>query len=76
LLPFEEEYGQRPIFDHRARIAHRTVLQKTGPHQWRVVQALLDPEEHGDWQVTARIDLRGDTDPPGRIIEVIDITGL
>ena len=76
MVEFEEEYGQRPIFDHRARIAHRTVVQKTGPHQWRVVQGLLDPEEHGDWQITARIDLRGDTDPPGRIIEVVDITGL
>lgn len=76
LQPFEEEYGQRPIFDHRARLAHRTVVEKTGPHQWRVVQTLLDPEEHDEWSVLARIDLRGDTDPPGRIVEIVDIRGV
>jgi hypothetical protein len=75
LAPFVEEYGQRPIFDHRSRLAHRTIVEKTGPHQWRVVQTLLDPEDHGEWSVVGRVDLRSDTDPPGRIIEVTDIRG-
>lgn len=75
LEPFEEEYGQRPLFDHRARLAHLTVVEKTGPHQWRVVQTLLDPEEHGEWSIVGRIDLRADTDPPGRIVEVVDLRG-
>ncbi len=75
LAPFEEEYGQRPIFDHRARIAHRTIVEKVGPHQWRVVQTLLDPEEHDEWSIVGRVDLRNDTDPPGRIVEVVDIRG-
>ncbi|HCH62342.1 MAG TPA: DUF3516 domain-containing protein [Deltaproteobacteria bacterium] len=75
MQPFEEEYGQRPIFDHRARLAHRTLVEKTGPHQWRVVQTLLDPEEHDEWSVIARVDLRSDTDPPGRIVDVVDIRG-
>jgi superfamily II RNA helicase len=75
LIEFEEEYGQRPIFDHRARLAHRTVVEKTGPHQWRVVQTLLDPEEHDEWSILGQIDLRENTDPPGRIVQVIDIRG-
>jgi hypothetical protein len=75
LLPFEEEYGQCPIFDHRARLAHRTVVEKTGPHQWRVMQTLLDPEEHDEWSIIGRVDLRTDTDPPGRVVEVVDLHG-
>ena len=75
LAPFVEEYDQRPLFDHRARIAHRTIVEKVGPHQWRVVQTLLDPEEHDEWSILGRVDLRRDTDPPGRIVEVVDIRG-
>lgn len=75
MAPFEEEYGQRPRFDHVARLAHHTRTEKTGPHQWRVVQTLLDPEEHGEWSVVGRIDLRDNTDPPGRVVAVLEIAG-
>ncbi len=75
LEPFVEEYGQRPLFNHQARIAHFTLVEKVGPHQWRVVQSLLDPEEHGEWSLVGQVDLRDNTNPPGRVVTLVDIVG-
>jgi superfamily II RNA helicase len=39
-----------------ARSAPRFLLSSTG-RQWKVRQTLLDPEGHGDWAMTALVDL-------------------
>jgi hypothetical protein len=40
--PFLTEFGAVG-FDHRARLAHNTVITSTGPHQWEVRQVLYPP---------------------------------
>jgi hypothetical protein len=75
-LRFYEEFEAPPAFDHTARMAQQTRIEKTGPHQWRVRQRLLSPGEvdESPWTIQCRVDLRADTDPAGRIVQVIDIT--
>lgn len=72
---FGEEFGA-VAFDHRARLAHHTRVQKTAPHQWTVHQVLVagpDAGEEGDetgWAIEGTIDLRKDTNPPGGLVWV------
>lgn len=77
-LRFYDEHGAPPAFDHRGRLATQTRIEKVGPHQWRVRQRLLAPTddegEESAWSVLGRVDLRGDTDPAGRIVRVLEIT--
>ena len=73
LRPYIEEFGHAPAFDHLARMAHNTRIEKIGPHQWRVRQAILDEEGEGSWGIRGVVDLRADTDPPGRILRVLEI---
>jgi hypothetical protein len=61
------------VFDGRARAAWNTVLEPTGPHQWRVSQVLVDDDEDNAWSIDGIVDLRGDTDPSGPIVEVLRI---
>lgn len=75
-LRFYEEFEAPPAFDHTARMAQQTRIEKTGPHQWRVRQRLLSPGEADEspWSIVGRVDLRADTDPAGRVVQVIEIT--
>ena len=82
---FHEEFG--PVcFDGRARIAHNTIIQRTGPHQWRVQQVLVsapvdrvafeeasDDDDEGAWSINGTIDLRADTNPQGPLVTLISI---
>lgn len=88
VVPFVEAFGAIG-FDHRARRAHHTVVDRIGPHQWRVRQALLPPDrgaidayrvegwteedELVGWTIEGRIDLRDDTNPDGPIVELVAI---
>jgi hypothetical protein len=73
MAEFVEEFG--PVcFDHRARLAEHTRIRKTGALQWSVQQRLLDPEETGAWSIDCAIDLRGDTNPPGSLLQLLDIS--
>lgn len=56
------------VFDHRARLADKTVITTTGEHQWTVRQILVDPLDDGDWCLEADIDLRDDTNPAGSLL--------
>jgi hypothetical protein len=50
LQPFFEEHGEL-AFDHRARLAGKTVLQPAGPHQWTVIQVLTPRQQAAaDWE--------------------------
>jgi superfamily II RNA helicase len=72
LAPYLETYG-KIVFDGRARAAWNTVLEPTGPHQWRVSQVLVDDDEDNAWSIDGVVDLRADTDPSGPIVEVLRI---
>ena len=90
LAPFLEEFGEVG-FHAAARAANQTFVTPTGPHQWSVRQLLSGPpriatetydvEGHEDedegstWAVEGRIDLRGDTNPAGPIVELVAIVG-
>ncbi len=85
LAPFLEEHG-RVGFDHRARLAGNTVVAPDGPHRWTVRQRLLPPvvvdpsglaepddEDLGAWALVGRVDLRGDTNPDGPLVQLLDV---
>ncbi len=87
LAPFIEEHGGVQ-FDHRARGATFTTVRPSGPHQWLVRQVLPTPVrertladefeqddemDEGAWSIEARVDLRGDTNPDGPIIELLGV---
>ncbi|MBN2362289.1 MAG: DUF3516 domain-containing protein, partial [Deltaproteobacteria bacterium] len=56
LAPFFAEH-QQLLFNHQARLPTQTIVDQTGPRQWRVRQVLLDPAEHNDWFIDGEIDL-------------------
>jgi superfamily II DNA/RNA helicase len=60
LAPFFAEYGEI-VFDHRARLADKTQIVKTGERRWQAVQTLVDPVEQNLWCIEAVVDL-GDVD--------------
>ena len=74
--PFFAEFGELP-FDHRARLPSHTHITPVGPHQWKVRQLLLPPvqatdeEEEGFFAIEGRVDLRGDTNPDGPLVELL-----
>jgi len=74
LDPFFEEHGELR-FDHAARLADKTTIREAGMHLWEVSQALLDPEGERAWFVEGEVDLRGDTNPEGPLVEVVRIGG-
>jgi superfamily II RNA helicase len=69
LAPFEQAFGS-VRFDHRARLSEHTTIRSTGPLQWAVIQRLIDPEDEGAWSLDGTIDLRGDTNPSGPLIQM------
>jgi hypothetical protein len=56
LAPYFAEYPVL-VFDHRARLADKTRIVRTGEHSWEVVQVLVDPDEHNLWCIAATVDL-------------------
>ncbi len=87
MRPFFEEFSELS-FDHRARMAEHFRIQADGPHRWIVRQRLFppahreqqpdlagfEPEESGSgWAISGRVDLRGDTNPEGPLVEVTEI---
>lgn len=69
-------------FDGRARLAEHTRVRATGPHQFEVSQRLFPPQlpeededSAGVWAIVGRVDLRGDTNPEGPLVEVLDVEG-
>ncbi len=69
LQSFRERFGSL-VFDHRARLADKTTLNRTGEHTWTAVQVLVDPEDENLWCIEARVDLRDVETLDGPIIEV------
>jgi len=58
LVDFLSSYP-RIVFDHRARLADKTLLRKTGHRVWEVTQVLVDPDEDNFWSIDGLIDLSG-----------------
>lgn len=57
-------------FDHGARFPKYTRIEEVGPQQWRVQQALVDPEDDLLWHVEGEVDLRDDGFPEGPIVAI------
>ena len=69
LSPFFAEYGEM-IADHSARHSDRTTLKTDGPHRWYVTHSIVDPVGDNMWFVEGTIDLRGDTNPDGALVQI------
>ena len=67
--PFHERYGE-VVFDHRARLADKTTIRKTGDLTWAATQILCDPEGEDVWFVEASVDLSDVERLEGPIIAV------
>jgi superfamily II RNA helicase len=72
VAPFQEEFGP-VLFDHQARLGQHTTIRNIGPLQWEVIQRLIDPEDAGGWSIDGLVDLRGDTNPLGPLIRLVQI---
>ncbi len=56
MAPFYEQH-QRLVFDHRARLVDKTVLEDEGDGRYRLRQVLVDDAEDNDWFLAGDIDL-------------------
>ena len=75
LTEYHETFD-RIVFDHRARLADKTVLTEAGHMVWTATQILCDPDEEHMWSVDARVDLSGVEqigDEPLIVVEKIGI---
>jgi len=72
LAPFYAEH-QALVFDHKARNAQLTLLDEQHKGLWRVRQVLVDDEEHNDWYLEVRVDLRDGREPEGPLIQLVEI---
>ncbi len=66
----------RILFDHRARLADKTVLTEAGHHVWTASQILCDPEEEHMWSVDVRIDLAGVEEVGDEPLIVVEKIGI
>jgi superfamily II RNA helicase len=77
MTPFLAEKGDAPQFGSEARRHHHTLIDRTGPHQYRVRQVLLDPvrrsadnhddddqEPANDWYIEGSVDVTPDAKAP------------
>ena len=72
LAPFLEEYGElRATPD--ARQARLTQLRESSPRVFDVTHVLVDPQGDLLWAIHGRVDLRGELDPEGPIVELLRI---
>ena len=69
LAPFYAEYGEI-VFTPEARRAQHTVIRATGPRTWDVAQVLVDPAGDNLWALHGAVDLRGQRDPEGPLVEL------
>jgi hypothetical protein len=72
LAPFYASH-ERMIADHNARQTQWTLIEPLEPHLFRARQVLLDPAEDNTWYLDARVDLRGDEDPEGPLLELHEL---
>ncbi|MCB9743670.1 MAG: DUF3516 domain-containing protein [Alphaproteobacteria bacterium] len=72
MAPYLEEHG-RVRFDGEARMAWNTRLEPAGHLQWQVTQVLVDDEGENAWSLDGVVDLRGDTNPEGPLVELITV---
>ena len=72
LEPFLAEYGEL-CFTPEARQARHTGIREVGPRVWDVTQVLLDPQGENLWAIHGRVDLRGERDPEGAIVQLLRI---
>jgi hypothetical protein len=56
MAPFYERF-EALVFDHRARLADTTIIDRVDDRRWRVTQRLVDPEDENLWFIDGEIDL-------------------
>jgi superfamily II RNA helicase len=72
LAPFLEEYGEL-WFTPAARQARLTHLRPAEPRVFDVAHTLVDPQGDSSWAIHGRVDLRGERDPEGPLLQVLRI---
>jgi superfamily II RNA helicase len=56
LAPYFAEHSEI-VFDHRARLADKTQINRIGELRWRAVQILVDPADENLWCIETEVDL-------------------
>ena len=69
LAPFLAAH-ERVRFDPAARRADQTVLHSVAPLLWSVQQVLPDPSGDDSWCLEGAIDLRGEPDTEGPLVQI------
>lgn len=59
MKPYFDAYGELR-FDHAARAAELTKMERENPQLWRVRQTLLDPDDDRFWFIEAIVDIAAD----------------
>ncbi len=72
LAPFLAEYAELG-FTPDARQARHTQLRAVEPRVFDVTQVLVDPQGDHLWAIHGRVDLRGERDPEGPVVQVLRI---
>jgi hypothetical protein len=62
------------LFNHRARLADKTIRTEAGPRRWEVTQVLCDPDEDDTWCLELVIELEGrPKDSPKPLLRLIRV---
>jgi hypothetical protein len=73
LAPYLEERG-RILWDGRVKLGWTTQFENPERHLWKVRQILVDDEERDDaWSIEGIVDLRGNSNPDGPLVQVVSI---
>ncbi len=72
MASFFERYGEL-VFDHRSRLADKTVLTDLGDRRWHATQVLCDPEGDDLWHLAVEIDLSDVESLDGPLIALREI---
>jgi hypothetical protein len=62
------------VFEHRARLADKTLVQQEAQFRWRVTQVLCDPDGDDDWHLAAEIDLADAERVDGPLLTLLAIS--
>jgi superfamily II RNA helicase len=58
------------VADHRSRMAELTDVRPREGGIWEIVQTLVDPEDHREWFIRARVELNDDAPADGPLLEL------
>lgn len=71
LAPYWEEH-ERILVDPLARSPKHTQIEQ-GEEAWEVTQVIVDPEEHQDWAIKLRVDLKASKEEGAPVLSFVEV---